>query len=159
MPYRLNINGTIHQVDVPPEMPLLWVLRNELGLAGTKYGCGKGLCGACTVHVDGAAQRSCQLPVGSLGRAKVHTIEHVGGSELGARLQQAWLKVDVMQCGYCQAGQIMSAASLLKTTARPNDAQLDAAMAGNICRCGCYNRIRSAIRIAAGMEEESSHVA
>jgi isoquinoline 1-oxidoreductase subunit alpha len=159
MPYRLNINGTVHQVDVPPEMPLLWVLRNELGLAGTKYGCGRGLCGACTVHVDGAAQRSCQLTVGSLGHAKIHTIEHVGGTEIGARLQQAWLKVDVMQCGYCQAGQIMSAASLLGRTARPDDAQLDAAMTGNLCRCGCYNRIRSAIRIAAGMAEESSHVA
>jgi isoquinoline 1-oxidoreductase subunit alpha len=159
MPYRLNINGTIHQVDVPPEMPLLWVLRNELGLAGTKYGCGKGLCGACTVHVNGAAQRSCQLAVGGLGHARIHTIEHVGGTEIGARLQQAWLQVDVMQCGYCQAGQIMSAASLLGGTAQPSDAQLNAAMAGNICRCGCYNRIRSAIRIAAGMEEESSHVA
>jgi isoquinoline 1-oxidoreductase subunit alpha len=159
MPYRLNINGTIHQVDVPMEMPLLWVLRNELGLAGTKFGCGKGLCGACTVHIDGAAQRSCQLRVGSLGGAKIHTIEHIGATEVGARLQQAWLKIDVMQCGYCQAGQIMSAAALLGQTARPDDAQINAAMTGNICRCCCYNRIRSAIRIAAGMEEESGHVA
>jgi isoquinoline 1-oxidoreductase subunit alpha len=159
MPYRLNINSTIHRVDVPPEMPLLWVLRNELGLSGTKFGCGKGLCGACTVHIDGAAQRSCQLPVGSLGHAKIETIEHVGATEIGARLQQAWLKIDVMQCGYCQAGQIMSAAALLGQAARPDAAQLNAAMAGNICRCGCYNRIRSAIRIAAGMEEESGHVA
>lgn len=158
MAYRLNINGTIRQVDAPAEMPLLWVLRNELGLLGTKYGCGKGLCGACTVHVDGAAQRSCQLPVGALGQAKIHTIEHVGQTEVGARLQQAWLQIDVMQCGYCQAGQIMSAASLLGQMARPNDAQLNAAMAGNICRCGCYNRIRSAIRMAAGMEEEGGHV-
>jgi isoquinoline 1-oxidoreductase subunit alpha len=157
MSYRLDINGTVHQVDVPPDMPLLWVLRNELGLAGTKYGCGRGLCGACTVHVDGAAQRSCQLTVGSLGHAKIHTIEHVGGTEIGARLQQAWLKIDVMQCGYCQAGQIMSAASLLERTARPSEDQLNAAMTGNLCRCGCYNRIRSAIRIAAGMAEESSH--
>jgi isoquinoline 1-oxidoreductase subunit alpha len=159
MPYRLNINGTIHQVDVPMEMPLLWVLRNELGLAGTKFGCGKGLCGACTVHIDGAAQRSCQLRVGSLGGAKIHTIEHIGATEVGARLQQAWLKIDVMQCGYCQAGQIMSAAALLGQAARPDDAQINAAMTGNICRCCCYNRIRSAIRIAAGMEEESGHVA
>jgi isoquinoline 1-oxidoreductase subunit alpha len=159
MPYRLNINGAVHQVAVPPEMPLLWVLRNELGLAGTKFGCGRGLCGACTVHVDGAAQRSCQLQVGSLGQAKIHTIEHIGATEVGARLQQAWLRIDVMQCGYCQAGQITSAAALLGQAARPDDAQLNAAMAGNICRCGCYNRIRSAIRIAAGMEEESSHVA
>jgi isoquinoline 1-oxidoreductase subunit alpha len=159
MPYRLNINGTVRQVDAPAEMPLLWVLRNELGLLGTKYGCGKGLCGACTVHVNGAAQRSCQLPVGSLAQAKIHTIEHVGGTAIGARLQQAWLKIDVMQCGYCQAGQIMSAAALLGQTAQPNDDQLDAAMAGNICRCCCYNRIRSAIRIAAGLGEEGSHVA
>jgi isoquinoline 1-oxidoreductase subunit alpha len=159
MPYRLNINGAIHQVDVPPEMPLLWVLRDELGLAGTKFGCGKGLCGACTVHVDGAAQRSCQLRVGSLGQARIQTIEHVGGTEIGARLQAAWLRIDVMQCGYCQAGQIMSAAALLGQTAQPSDEQLNAAMTGNICRCGCYHRIRSAIRIAAGMEEEPSHVA
>lgn len=159
MPYQLDINGTIHEVDVPPEMPLLWVLRNELGLAGTKFGCGKGLCGACTVHVDGAAQRSCLLPVGSLRHAKIHTIEHIGRTRIGARLQQAWLQVDVMQCGYCQAGQIMSAASLLGRTARPNDDQVNSAMAGNLCRCGCYHRIRGAIRIAAGMEEESSHVA
>jgi isoquinoline 1-oxidoreductase alpha subunit len=160
MPYRLNINGVVRQVDVPPEMPLLWVLRDELGLVGTKYGCGKGLCGACTVHVNGAAQRSCQLSVGSIGQAKIHTIEHIGGTEIGARLQQAWLKIDVMQCGYCQAGQIMSACALLGRTARPDTGQIYAAMAGNICRCCCYNRIRSAIRIAAGMEEEGAgHVA
>jgi isoquinoline 1-oxidoreductase subunit alpha len=159
MPYRLSINGTIRQVEAPAGMPLLWVLRNELGLLGTKYGCGKGLCGACTVHVNGTAQRSCQLPVGSLAQAKIHTIEHLGTTEIGARLQQAWLQIDVMQCGYCQAGQIMSAAALLGQTARPNDDQLDAWMTGNICRCGCYNRIRSAIRIAAGMAEEDSRVA
>ena len=156
MPYRLNINGAIRQVDVPAEMPLLWVLRNELGLVGTKYGCGKGFCGSCTVHVNGAAQRSCQLPVGSVGNARIHTIEHIGNTALGERLQQAWLKIDVMQCGYCQAGQIMSACALLTHTSRPNDDQLNTAMAGNICRCGCYNRIRSAIRIAAGIEEEEA---
>jgi isoquinoline 1-oxidoreductase subunit alpha len=159
MRYRLDVNGAIHEVDVPPEMPLLWVLRDELGLLGAKYGCGAGLCGACTVHVDGAAQRSCQLPVSGIGEAKIVTIEHIGATEIGERLQQAWLKIDVMQCGYCQAGQIMSACALLKRTAQPSDAQIHSAMAGNICRCGCYNRIRSAIRIAAGIEEESGRVA
>lgn len=159
MAYRLNINGTVHQVDVPAEMPLLWVLRNELGLLGTKFGCGKGFCGACTVHVNGAALRSCQLPVGSIRQAKIHTIEHIGATPIGARLQQAWVQIDVMQCGYCQAGQIMSACALLGRTAQPNAAQIDSAMAGNICRCACYNRIRSAIRIAAGMEEESGRAA
>jgi len=162
MPYRLNINGVSHEVNVPSEMPLLWVLRDELGLVGTKFGCGKGLCGACTVHVDGAAQRSCQLPVGRIGHAKIHTIEHIGATAIGERLQQAWLQIDVMQCGYCQAGQIMSASALLGKTPKPDTEQLHAAMAGNICRCGCYNRIRSAIRIAAGMAtpaEESGRVA
>lgn len=159
MAYRLDINGTVHQVDVPAEMPLLWVLRNELGLLGTKFGCGKGFCGACTVHMNGAALRSCQLPVGSVGHAKIQTIEHIGSTPIGARLQQAWVQIDVMQCGYCQAGQIMSACALLDQTARPNAAQIDSAMAGNICRCACYNRIRSAIRIAAGMEEENGRVA
>jgi isoquinoline 1-oxidoreductase alpha subunit len=161
MPYRLNINGAIRHVDVPPEVPLLWVLRDELGLVGTKYGCGRGFCGACTVHVNGAAQRSCQLPVGSLGAAKIHTIEHIGETAVGARLQQAWLKIDVMQCGYCQAGQIMSACALLDQITKPSNAQIDSAMTGNLCRCGCYNRIRSAIRIAAGLEteEESGRVA
>ena len=160
MPYRLNINGAVRQVDVPAEMPLLWVLRSELGLAGTKYGCGKGFCGSCTVHVNGAAQRSCQLPVGKVGDAQIHTIEHIGSTALGARLQQAWLTIDVMQCGYCQAGQIMSACALLAHTSRPSDDQLNSAMAGNICRCGCYHRIRSAIRIAAGLEQaEAGRVA
>jgi isoquinoline 1-oxidoreductase alpha subunit len=160
MPYRLNINGAERLVDVPAEMPLLWVLRNELGLVGTKFGCGRGFCGACTVHVNGTAQRSCQLPVGSVGPAKIHTIEHIGETAIGARLQRAWLQIDVMQCGYCQAGQIMSACALLGQTAQPSNAQIDSAMAGNICRCACYNRIRDAIRIAAGMEaEEGSRVA
>jgi isoquinoline 1-oxidoreductase subunit alpha len=158
MRYRLDINGVVRQVDVPPEMPLLWVLRDELGLVGAKYGCGAGLCGACTVHVDGAAQRSCQLQVGQVAKARIHTIEHIGTTAVGERLQRAWLKIDVMQCGYCQAGQIMSACALLGRTAQPSDAEINAAMAGNICRCGCYNRIRSAIRIAAGMEEERGRV-
>ena len=158
MRYRLDINGAIREVDVPPEMPLLWVLRGELGLMGTKYGCGAGLCGACTVHVDGAAQRSCQLPVSGIDQAKIQTIEQIGETATGERLQQAWLEIDVMQCGYCQAGQIMSACALLQQKPQPSDADINAAMAGNICRCGCYHRIRSAIRIAAGMEE-GTHVA
>ena len=159
MHYRLNVNDRIRVIDAPAEMPLLWALRGELGLVGTKFGCGKGLCGACTVHVDGTAQRSCQLPIGKVGHAKVHTIEHAGGTAVGARLQQAWLKIDVMQCGYCQAGQIMTACALLERTSRPTNEQIDSAMAGNICRCACYNRIRSAIRIAAGLEEEAGRVA
>jgi len=158
MLYQLNINGTTHEVDVPKDMPLLWVLRDELGLVGTKYGCGMGLCGACTVHVDGAAQRSCQLPVEVVGNAKIHTIEHIGTTATGARLQQAWLEIDVMQCGYCQAGQIMSASALLGQTPHPSPEQITGAMAGNICRCGCYHRIRAAIQLAATDGPESSHV-
>jgi isoquinoline 1-oxidoreductase alpha subunit len=159
MGYRLDINGTVREVEVPGEMPLLWVLRDELGLVGTKYGCGKGYCGACTVHLDGAAVRSCQLKVANVGAAKIHTIEHIGTSATGERLQRAWLEIDVMQCGYCQAGQIMSACALLGRSTRPSEAEINAAMSGNICRCGCYNRIRSAIRIAAGIKEEADHVA
>src|SRR5579871_1455550 len=141
MAYRLNINGVVREVDVPAEMPLLWVLRNEVGLVGTKFGCGRGLCGACMVHVSGAAQRSCQLPVGQVGDAPIHTIEHIGSTDIGARLQRAWLEIDVMQCGYCQAGQIMSACALLARTAQPSTDQINSAMAGNLCRCACYNRI------------------
>ena len=159
MKYELNINGQVHHFEAPPEMPLLWVLRDELGLVGTKYGCGAGLCGACTVHVNGAAQRSCQTPVGSLRNARITTIEHIGETAVGARLQKAWLKVDVMQCGYCQAGQIMSAAALLTHTPRPSLEQINSAMAGNVCRCACYNRIQTAIQMAAGTHEESDHVA
>jgi isoquinoline 1-oxidoreductase subunit alpha len=159
MGYRLDINGTVREAEVPGEMPLLWVLRDELGLVGTKYGCGKGYCGACTVHLDGVAVRSCQIKVASVGAAKIHTIEHIGTSATGERLQRAWLQIDVMQCGYCQAGQIMTACALLGRSPQPSDAEINAAMSGNICRCGCYNRIRSAIRIAAGTMEEADHVA
>lgn len=159
MGYKLNINGAVREVDAPEDMPLLWVLRDELDMVGTKFGCGAGLCGACTVHVDGQAQRSCQLPVGAVGASKIMTIEHVGETEIGAKLQQAWLQVDVMQCGYCQAGQIMSASALLATNPKPNMAQINAAMEGNICRCACYNRISEAIQIAAAGIGETKRAA
>lgn len=159
MAIQLQINGRSHTVDVPAAMPLLWVLRNELGLLGTKFGCGAGLCGACTVHVDGTARRACQLPVGQLHGARIVTIEQLSQTQIGARLQQAWLSIDVMQCGYCQAGQLMSAAALLARTPRPTEAQIDAAMGGNICRCACYHRIRSAIQMASSGTGEAAHVA
>ena len=145
----LNVNGATHQVDVPADMPLLWVLRDVLGLTGTKFGCGIAQCGACTVHVDGTPLRSCQLPVGTLGSRAVTTIEAIGATPAGARIQRAWLDNEVVQCGYCQSGQIMSATALLASTPAPDDADIDAAMAGNICRCGTYVRIREAIKKAA----------
>jgi len=157
MTYKLTINGKVREVDAPADMPLLWVLRDELGLVGTKFGCGAGLCGACTVHVDGNAQRSCQTPVGTVGKAKITTIEQIGATPIGAKLQEAWVEIDVMQCGYCQAGQIMSASALLAKTPRPTKDQINEAMEGNICRCACYTRIEQGIRIAAGMEK--SHAA
>jgi isoquinoline 1-oxidoreductase alpha subunit len=148
---RLNINGTEHTVeDVDPSTPLLWVLRDHLGLTGTKYGCGRSLCGACTVHVEGAPVRSCQAPVTSLVGRSIRTIEGLAPSEDKLHpLQEAWIEHDVPQCGYCQAGQIMSAAALLAHTPQPTDADIDAAMAGNICRCATYTRIRAAIHTAA----------
>ena len=145
----LNVNGSAHEVDAPPDMPLLWVLRDLIGLTGTKFGCGIAQCGACTVHVDGEPLRSCQLAVGTLGTRAVTTIEAIGATPAGAKAQRAWLDLEVVQCGYCQSGQIMSAAALLATTPAPNDADIDAAMAGNICRCGTYVRIREAIKKAA----------
>jgi len=146
---NLKVNGVSKSVDVPADMPLLWVLRDVLGLTGTKFGCGIAQCGACTVHMDGDAVRSCVLPVGSIGERQITTIEGVGTTPAGAGVQKAWLDVEVVQCGYCQSGQIMSASALLRTTPHPNDADIDAAMAGNICRCGTYARIREAIKTAA----------
>jgi isoquinoline 1-oxidoreductase subunit alpha len=147
-PITLDVNGTRHDVDVPPDMPLLWVLRDVLGLTGTKFGCGIAQCGACTVHVDGQPVRSCLAPVGSLGGRSVTTIEAIGDTPNGARLQKAWLDLEVVQCGYCQSGQIMSATALLNTVPKPTNDDIDAAMAGNICRCGTYVRIRAAIHAA-----------
>jgi isoquinoline 1-oxidoreductase alpha subunit len=147
----LNINGAAHEVDVPPDMPLLWALRDVLGLTGTKFGCGIAQCGACTVHVDGTPLRSCMLPVGTLNGRAVTTIEAIGATPAGAKVQRAWLDHEVIQCGYCQSGQIMSATALLAATPAPDDADIDAAMSGNICRCGTYVRIREAIKKAAAM--------
>jgi isoquinoline 1-oxidoreductase alpha subunit len=150
MPIKLTVNGRAATVDAPGEMPLLWVLRDLLNLKGTKYGCGMSVCGMCTVHVDGAATRSCVTPVASVEGRKITTIE--GLSADGSHpLQKAWIDLDVPQCGYCQAGQIMSAAALLARTPKPSAAQIDAAMDGNLCRCGTYLRIRAAIRRAAGL--------
>ena len=144
---KLNVNGTVHTVEVEPDTPLLWVIREQLGLTGTKYGCGIAQCGACTVLADGQPVRSCQLPVSAVGAAAITTIESLGGSH---PLQQAWVKHDVPQCGYCQSGQIMSACALLAANPKPDDAAISAAMDGNICRCGAYQRIRAAIKEAAG---------
>ena len=145
----LVVNGQPRQVDVPADMPLLWVLRDVLGLTGTKFGCGIAQCGACTVHLDGRPVRSCVLPVGTIGSHAITTIEAVGATRNGAKVQKAWLDLEVIQCGYCQSGQIMSATALLDTVPNPDDADIDAAMAGNICRCGTYVRIRQAIKRAA----------
>ncbi|MCP5266112.1 MAG: (2Fe-2S)-binding protein [Burkholderiaceae bacterium] len=145
---KLNINGAAHDVDVPPEMPLLWVLRDELGLTGTKFGCGMALCGACTVHVDGKPVRACVTPVGQVDGA-VTTIEGLGSPSALHAVQQAWIEHQVAQCGYCQSGQIMAAAALLVADPRPSDDSIDAAMSGNLCRCGTYPRIRAAVKTAA----------
>ena len=149
---RLEINGTAHEVDVPHDMPLLWVLRDVVGLTGTKFGCGIAQCGACTVHVDGRAVRSCVTRVGSVAGRGITTIEGIGATPLGRALQGAWLALQVPQCGYCQPGQIMSAVALLAAVGKPTDPQIDAAMAGNICRCCTYVRIRAAIKKAASGE-------
>lgn len=149
MPYDLNVNGKTHTVDVDEDTPLLWALRDSLGIVGPKYGCGVGLCGACTVHLDGQPARSCSLPVSAVGAAKITTIEGIGENPIGKKVQEAWIELDVAQCGYCQPGQIMSATALLASNRKPTDADIDAAMSGNVCRCGTYLRIRAAIRRAA----------
>src|SRR5882757_2604043 len=148
MTYVLKINGKSHKVEVDGETPLLWVLRDVLKMAGTKFGCGMALCGACTVHIDGAATRSCITTVDSVGEAAVTTIEAIGETPAGRKVQRAWLDHDVVQCGYCQSGQIMSAAALLASNPRPTESEINDAMSGNVCRCGTYNRIRAAIKYA-----------
>jgi isoquinoline 1-oxidoreductase alpha subunit len=151
----LRINGEVKTVDGPPDMPLLWALRDLLGMTGTKFGCGIAQCGACTVHIDGRPVRSCLLPIGAIGNRAVTTIEGIGTTPIGAKVQKAWLDLEVVQCGYCQSGQIMSATALLASIPHPDDSDIDAAMAGNICRCGTYVRIRDAIKRAAKAEGES----
>ena len=149
MAFTITVNGTAQTVDVDADTPLLWALRDVLGISGTKFGCGVALCGACTVHVDGVPVRSCVTPVSTVGEKAVTTIEAVGETPIGKALQQAWLDLDVVQCGYCQSGQIMSAAALLARTPQPTDDDIDQTMSGNVCRCGTYQRIRAAIHLAA----------
>ena len=151
----LTVNGERREVEVPADMPLLWVLRDVLGLTGTKFGCGIAQCGACTVHLDGKPVRSCLLPVSAIGTRAITTIEAIGNTPNGAKVQKAWLDLEVIQCVYCQSGQIMSATALLDSIPHPQDADIDAAMAGNICRCGTYVRIRQAIKQAAGQPASS----
>jgi isoquinoline 1-oxidoreductase subunit alpha len=149
MTYTIEVNGVKRSADVDGDMPLLWVLRDELDLKGSKFGCGAGLCGACTVHIDGKAVRSCSTPIGSVVGARVATIEGMAAHPIGKKLQAAWMELDVPQCGYCQAGQIMTATAMLSANPSPSDADIDAAMSGNVCRCCTYNRIRAAIKKAA----------
>ncbi|MBM0103259.1 (2Fe-2S)-binding protein [Steroidobacter sp. S1-65] len=159
MPTQINVNGAMHSVDVDDDTPLLWVLRDVVGLTGTKFGCGVALCGACTVHIDGVPRRSCITTVGSIGNASIRTIETLDANPIGKALQKAWLDLEVVQCGYCQSGQLMSAAALLAGNPKPSDADIDTVMSGNICRCGTYGRIRSAIKQAAnqlGSSQESA---
>lgn len=151
---RITVNGTTHELEVEPEMPLLWALRDELGVTGPKYGCGIGACGACTVHVDGKPVRSCSMPVGSVTQA-VTTIEGLGTPTALHAVQRAWIDTQVAQCGYCQAGQMMTAAAMLEKTPQPTDAQIDDAMQGNLCRCGTYPRIRAAVKLAARYMQEA----
>ena len=149
MSFALTVNGMPYSVDVDGDTPLLWVLRDLLGMTGTKFGCGLALCGACTVHLDGAAIRSCITPIDSVGSSEITTIEAIGSTRAGAGIREAWLDCEVVQCGYCQSGQIMSAAALLASNAHPTDSEINDAMSGNICRCGTYLRIREAIKQAA----------
>jgi isoquinoline 1-oxidoreductase subunit alpha len=155
MAFTIIVNGTTHSVDVDDDTPLLWVLRDVLGMTGTKFGCGQALCGACTVHVDGVATRSCFTPVSGVVGAQIVTIEAIGKTGLGSKVQRAWLDREVVQCGYCQSGQIMSAVALLAKNPHPSDSDIDNAMLGNICRCGTYNRIRDAIKLAAASGERA----
>ena len=156
MLFTLRINGKAREVEADPQMPLLWVLRDLADLKGTKFGCGKSFCGACTVHLNGAPVRSCVTQVSSVGSASITTIEGIAASAVGRAVQNAWLAVDVVQCGYCQAGQIMSASALLAKNPKPSDADIDKAMSGNLCRCATYTRIRAAIKQAAGMPTTDS---
>jgi isoquinoline 1-oxidoreductase alpha subunit len=149
MAFTIKVNGAAHRVDVDGDTPLLWVLRDVLGITGTKFGCGVALCGACTVHLDGAATRSCVTTIDSIGEAAITTIEAIGATPAGAEIQKAWLEREVVQCGYCQSGQVMSASALLASNPHPTDTDIDDAMSGNICRCGTYVRIREAIKQAA----------
>ena len=149
MAFTINVNGTAHSVDVDGDTPLLWVLRDVLGMTGTKFGCGMALCGACTVHIDGVATRSCITAIEDIGTSAITTIEAIGATPAGGKIQKAWLDREVPQCGYCQSGQIMSAAALIASNPHPSDADIDDAMSGNICRCGTYVRIREAIKQAA----------
>ena len=151
MSYTINVNGTPHTVDIDGDTPLLWVLRDTLDMKGSKFGCGMGLCGACTVHINGTPTRSCITPVSTVGKAQITTIEGIGSSDTGRKVQDAWLTTDVAQCGYCQAGQIMSATALLNANQKPTDKDIDNAMSGNLCRCATYVRIRAAIKQAAGL--------
>jgi isoquinoline 1-oxidoreductase subunit alpha len=150
---KLTVNGKVHDVAAPADMPLLWVLRDLLGLTGTKYGCGMAQCGACTVHLDGEAHRSCVLPASAVGNRRVTTIEGLGAAGLHP-VQRAWIEADVVQCGYCQPGQIMAAAALLETVPKPTDQDIDAALSANLCRCGTYQRIREAVHLASRMSAE-----
>jgi isoquinoline 1-oxidoreductase subunit alpha len=154
MAFTIKINGNTHSVDVDGDTPLLWVLRDVLGMTGTKFGCGMALCGACTVHLEGVAIRSCITPIDSIGASAITTIEAIGATAVGAKIQKAWLDREVVQCGYCQSGQIMSASALLASKPHPTDSEIDAAMSGNICRCGTYVRIREAIKQAAKSIEQ-----
>jgi isoquinoline 1-oxidoreductase alpha subunit len=154
--YTIRINGKARAIEADPQMPLLWVLRDLLDLKGTKFGCGRSFCGACTVHLNGAPIRSCITPVSSVGSSAITTIEAIAATPTGRAVQNAWLAADVVQCGYCQAGQIMSASALLAKNPRPTDADIDKAMSGNICRCATYTRIRAAIKQAAGMPTADS---
>jgi isoquinoline 1-oxidoreductase alpha subunit len=156
MAFTIKVNGKEQTVDVAGDTPLLWVLRDTLDLKGSKFGCGMGLCGACTVHINGTATRSCITPISSVGSADIKTIEALSENDVGKKVQQAWLDLDVMQCGYCQAGQIMSATALLTMNPKPTDKDIDDAMSGNLCRCATYTRIRAAIKQAAGLPTADS---